>query len=179
MSPEIVLSFKGGYLRPLKPEEVHSGYIAGLNDHEVNRYLEVRHAVQTKQSVIKFVQENQQANDAVLFGIWRDKDQSHCGTLRFHGIQRAKGMAHIGVCVFDKSAWGYHLGSKAISAATKWAIEHFDLRLIQAGAYAENFASQKAFLAAGYSWVYDIPGKFLLNGIPATVKVYVARSDTP
>jgi len=175
MSPEIVLSFNGGHLRPLKTKDIHDGYISGLNDREVNRYLEVRHTVQTEQSVFKFVQDNQQANDAVLFGIWRDGAQSHCGTLRLHGIEQSTGRAHIGVCIFDKSAWGHRIGSKAIASVTKWAISHLNMRDIEAGAYAENIASQKAFLCAGYEWRCDIPGKFVYEGKPTVVKIYVAR----
>lgn len=177
MSPEVVLSIDGGYLRPLKTEDVHLGYILGLNDTEVNRYLEVRHTVQTEHSVVKFVQDNQQANDAVLFGIWRDGDMFHCGTLRLHGIAQTTGSAHIGVCIFDKSAWGQRIGTKAIASATKWAISQLNVGEIEAGAYAENVASQKAFLGAGYEWRCDIPGKFVYEGNPTVVKIYVARKS--
>jgi ribosomal-protein-alanine N-acetyltransferase len=175
MSPEIVLYFHGGHLQPLKTEDIHHSYISGLNDYEVNRYLEVRHAMQTEQSVVKFVLDNQQDNNAVLFGIWRDGVKSHCGTLRLHGIEHSTGSAHIGVCVFDKSAWGHRIGSKAIASATRWAIDHLELRCVEAGVYAENVASQKAFLDAGYEWHCDIPGKFVYEGNPTVVKIYIAR----
>ena len=49
------------------------------------------------------------------------------------------------------------------------------LRWLEAGVYVENIASQKTFLAAGYEWIYDIPGKYILEGKPTTLKVYVAR----
>src|SRR3989304_9790261 len=115
MSPEVVLEFEGGYLRPLKPEDVHPEYVSGLNDPEVNRYLDgVKHATQTEQGVVEFVQYNQQSANALLFGIWQAGDARHCGTVRLHGIERYHKTAHIGVCLFDKSAWGKKLGSKAI-----------------------------------------------------------------
>jgi RimJ/RimL family protein N-acetyltransferase len=175
MNPEIVLVFSGGNLQPLKSEDVHHGYIAGLNDNQVNRYLEVRHVVQTEQSVLKFVRDNQDAKNDVLLGIWRDGDQNHCGTVRLYGIKEVKGSAHIGLCIFDKSAWGHGLGSKAIACVTKWAIEDLDLRWIEAGIYEENIASQKAFLSAGYEWIADIPGKYILDGNPAVIKIYANR----
>jgi len=175
MNPKIVLAFSGGNLQPLKSEDVHHGYIAGLNDNQVNRYLEVRHIVQTEQSVVKFVRDNQQAKNDVLFGIWRDGERYHCGTLRLHGMEGTKRSAHIGLCIFDKSAWGHGLGSKAIACVTKWAIEDLDLRWIEAGIYEENIASQKAFLSAGYEWIADIPGKYILDGNPAVIKIYANR----
>jgi RimJ/RimL family protein N-acetyltransferase len=172
MSPEIVLAFNGGNLQPLKPDNVHNGYILGLNDNQVNRYLEVRHIAQTEQSVLKFVRDNQQAKNEVLFGIWRDGEQYHCGTVRLHGVGDIKRSAHIGLCIFDKSAWGHDLGSKAIACVTKWAIDYLDLKWIEAGIYEENIASQKAFLRAGYEWVADISGKYILDGNPVVVKIY-------
>ena len=175
MNPEIILAFSGGSLRALKSEDIHQGYIAGLNDNQVNRYLEVRHSVQTEQSVLKFIQDNQQARNDVLFGIWRDGQQYHCGTIRLHSAEDLKRSAHIGLCIFDKSAWGHGLGSKAIACVTKWAINDLDLRWIEAGIYEENIASQKAFLSAGYEWIADIPQKYILDGNPAVIKIYAKR----
>lgn len=180
MSPKVVLEFEGGYLRPLKPEDVHPGYVSGLNDPEVNRYLDgVKHATQTEQIVIDFVQHNQQSANGLLFGIWQVGDERHCGTVRLHGIEDYHKTAHIGVCLFDKSAWGKKLGSKAVGAVTRWAFDSLMLRWIEACAYEKNIASQKAFLAAGYEWIYDIPDKYILEGKPTRVKVFVARNSNP
>ncbi len=175
MCPEITLTFNGGYIRALKTGDVHADYVSGLNDQQVNRYLEVRHVVQTEESVINFVQHNQQAKNEVLFGIWRDEKNLHCGTLRLHGIEYTTGKAHIGVCIFDKNAWGYRLGSQAITLVTKWAIDHLNLQWIEAGIYRENIASQKAFLSAGYDWVSDVSGKYSLDGNPTVIKIYAKR----
>jgi RimJ/RimL family protein N-acetyltransferase len=177
LSPEISLEFPGGFLRPLGIEDVHPGYVSGLNDPEVNRYLDgVKRTVQTMQSVTEFVRQNQLAGDAVLFGIWQSGAKLHCGTVRLHGIEQYHKTAHIGICLFDRTAWGNKLGAKAAEAVTRWAFETMGLRWIEAGAYSENIASQKTFLAAGYDWIYDVPDKYLLEGKPTRVKVYAARN---
>jgi RimJ/RimL family protein N-acetyltransferase len=145
----------------------------------VNRYLDgVKLTKQTMQSVIDFVEANAVSTNSVLWGIWQANSERHCGTVRLHGIEHHHKTAHIGVCLFDKNAWGQHLGKKAIACVTQWAIDALGLRWIEAGAYLDNIASQKAFLSAGYSWVFDIPGKYLLEGKPTTVKVFAARNDT-
>ncbi len=36
-------------------------------------------------------------------------------------------------------------------------------------------APHVSFLAAGYEWIYDMPGKYLLEGKPTVVKIYAAR----
>lgn len=178
MSPDTILKFEGGYLRPLKITDVHAGYVSGLNDPEVNRYLDgVKHTKQTTQSVLDFVAANEASINSVLWGIWREGSESYCGTVRLHGIEHYHKTAHIGVCLFDKAVWGQHLGKKAISAVTQWAIDVLGLRWVEAGAYVDNVASQRAFLSAGYSWVFDIPGKYMLEGKPTTVKVFAARKS--
>lgn len=177
MSPDVVLRFEGGYLRPLKMADVHLAYVSGLNDPDVNRYLDgVKRAVQTTQSAIDFVTADEVSPSSVLWGIWQDSATTHCGTVRLQGIEYFHKTAHIGVCLFDKAAWGQRLGQKSISAVTQWAINDLGLRWVEAGAYAENVASQKAFLSAGYSWIFDIPGKYILEGVPAIVKVFAARN---
>lgn len=163
-------------MRPLNLNDVHSGYVQGLNDPDVNRYLEVaKRSTQTLQSVIDFVKSNRDSSNGILWGVWQEGSKFHCGTVRLHGVDIHHRVANIGVCLFDKAAWGKHIGSKAIAAVTGWALDHLKLRWIEAGAYEENSASQKAFLAAGYDWIYDIPGKYLLEGKPTVVKIYAAR----
>ena len=178
MSPDTVLKFDGGYLRSLKTSDVHPSYVSGLNDPEVNRYLDgVKHTKQTTQSVIDFVEANEASTNSVLWGIWQENAKNYCGTVRLHGIENQHKTAHVGVCLFDKNVWGRHLGKKAISAVTQWAIDELGIRWVEAGAYEENIASQKAFLSAGYSWVFDIPCKYILEGRPAIVKVFAAYKE--
>ena len=177
LNPEIVLELAGGYLRPLGLEDLHPGYVSGLNDPNVNRYLDgVNRITQTEKSVAEFVSQNLQSDNAVLFGIWLKGAKHHCGTVRLHGVENHHKTAHIGICLFDRSVWGQKLGSKAVGAVTRWAFDALKLRWVEAGAYSENIASQKTFLAAGYEWIYDIPDKYILEGRPSTVKVYAARN---
>jgi len=74
--------------------------------------------------------------------------------------------------------WGRGLGSHAIRAVTEWAFASLRLRWIEAGAYQQNIASQRALLAAGYKWVFDIPGKYLFEGNPTTVRVFAAKASS-
>ena len=180
MIPDIQLSFTGATLRPLSPNDIHLGYVEGLNDPDVNRYLDgVKRSTQTIQSVIDFVKGNSDSSDCILWGIWQEGEPYHCGTVRLHGINLLHRTANIGVCLFEKNAWGKRIGSKAIDVVTQWALYDLNLRWVEAAAYVDNIASQKAFLAAGYAWIYDIPKKYLLDGIPTTAKVFVARRDMP
>lgn len=177
MTPDVTLAIENGFLRPLDLDDAHQGYADGLNDPVVHRYLDsVKCSTQTVATVRDFIANERASASSVLWGIWLDESVSHIGTVRLHGIEHRHGTAHIGICLFDSRTWGRKIGPQAIRAVTQWAIRELGLRWIEAGAYEANLASQKAFMAAGYSWVFDIPGKYLLDGRPAIVKVYAAHA---
>ncbi|MDP2127598.1 MAG: GNAT family N-acetyltransferase [Pseudohongiella sp.] len=177
MNISVELYFPGGELRTLLPCDVHRGYVDGLNDPEVNRYLDgVRRTLQTTESVTDFVQVNLDSTNGVLWGIWESGHDAHCGTVRLHSIDSYHKTAQIGVCIFDKLTWGKRIGSKAVAAVTEWGLRDFGLRWIEAGAYEQNISSQKAFLSAGYQWEFDLLEKYLFEGKPANVKVFAAKS---
>jgi RimJ/RimL family protein N-acetyltransferase len=173
----LVLSFDGGVAQPLRVEDIHPGYVAGLNDPAVNRYLvTVRGCTQTTDTVTEFVRKNLESDAAILLGVWESGVEKHCGTIRLHQIENHSRTACIGVCLFDKRVWGRGLATGALRAVTAWAFEVLKLRWIEAGMYVENHSSERAFRAAGYEWAYDVADKYLLNGRPAAAKFYAARN---
>lgn len=169
------LIIDNGVLRTLVPEDIHQGYVEGLNDPEVNRYLVgVAQSRQTFKSVEVFVKHSLKASNEVLFGIWNEHDKKHCGTIRLHGIDPYHQTAHIGVCLFDKQAWGKGLATKSIRAVTAWGLNRLGLRWIEAGVYEENRASSKLFERSGYELKYRVSGKYLFRNLPSTVLVYAS-----
>lgn len=170
---ELTLRFPFGTLRPLLAADIHPGYVAGLNDPEVNRFLvNVRNARQTTASVLEFVEQNLLAPDAILFGIWCQGDKLHCGTVRLHNLGLQQDQARIGICVFDRRRWGKGVGTSALRAVSEWACGTLGVTAIEAGVYAENMASQKIFVAAGYEWRKDVADTYERDGRPTTVRFY-------
>lgn len=170
---ELTLRFPFGTLRPLLPADVHPGYVAGLNDPEVNRFLvNVRNARQTTASVLEFVEQNLLAPDAILFGIWCQGDTLHCGTVRLHNLGLQQDQARIGICVFDRRRWGKGVGTSALKTVSEWACGTLGVSAVEAGVYAENMASQKIFVAAGYEWRKDVADTYERDGRPTTVRFY-------
>jgi RimJ/RimL family protein N-acetyltransferase len=175
MTSDIHLPIRGGFLRCMVETDVHQAYVDGLNDPIVNRFMEVRHSAQTLQTVRSFIIENCLSPSSIFFGLWRHGNANHIGTIRLHNINHRYGTADIGVCLFDRRYWGRGLGGAAIETMTRWAIDRYGLRWIEAGIYDANVASQRAFVSAGYVWKFDILGKYLLEGAPAIVKVFAAQ----
>jgi RimJ/RimL family protein N-acetyltransferase len=173
----LTLGFANGLARPLRVEDVHAGYVAGLNDPEVNRYLAgVRERPQTLDTATEYVRQNQEADAAILFGVWETGRAEHCGTVRLYQIEDFNRTAYIGVCLFERRAWGRGLAAGALRAVTEWAFDALKLRWIEAAMHVDNHASERAFRAAGYAWLHDVDGKYLLDGQPTLTRFLVARN---
>lgn len=157
------LAISGGYLQQLEPDDVKDVYVEGLNNPIVNKYLEVRHKVNTLKTVKEFVSANANSEDGVLWGVWIESRNTLIGSLRLHDINLDIGCCSIGVCIFDKSAWGQGLASSSIRSATSWAFNQFNLTKIKAGIHPENLASRNAFLNAGFEFVPETMGNSLIS----------------
>ena len=169
MSPALVLRFRNGFIRPLNAQDVHQGYVDGLNNPFVNRYLEVRHTKQTLGNVAEFVELHEKSSNSFLFGIWINENINHIGTIRLHGINLDPGKCSIGICIFCQSAWGKGIGSMAIREATSFGFNKLGLFSVEAHAYFENLASIRTFLKAGYrrqpDKVKNVAGKLITHAV--------------
>ncbi|MBI3899060.1 MAG: GNAT family N-acetyltransferase [Gammaproteobacteria bacterium] len=172
----VTLNIPQGYLWSLTVDDVHAGYIDGLNDPEVNRYMvAVRQKTQTDDTVRAFVRIDELAPDAVLFGIFHKNSARHCGTVRLHHVNLTDRTADIGICVFDKRVWGQAIGAAAIGSVTQWAFDRLGIQSILAGTYVDNVSSWKAFMKAGYVLEKDVADRYQRDGQPAVVRMLVAR----
>jgi len=177
LTPDVILSFDQGFLKPMVVEDISPAYLEGINDPEVNRYLvNAREQKQSIDLLEYFVKANAEAEDSVLFGIWSKSPTELVGTLRLHAIESVHKTAHIGICVFARKYWGRGIGTAAIATATKWSFSGLNLRWLEAGTYDENIASRKSFMKAGYEKIADIHGKYLFEGEPASINILAAKN---
>jgi [ribosomal protein S5]-alanine N-acetyltransferase len=140
-------------LATLDPDGDHSRYVDWLNDPEVNRYLESRHAVSTAESVRRYVEENNRDGQMVLFGVFEKETNAHIGNVRISAVSWLHGHAQIGLLIGEKDRWRKGYATEMIAAATTSAFEKLKLRKLLAGCYASNVGSMRAFLRCGYQQV--------------------------
>jgi len=180
MHPDTVLVIPNGFLRPICESDVTDEYVSGLNDPQVNQFLEVRHNKQTHYSVSRFIRKNREAADMILWGIWygNGRQKLLVGTVRLHGIDSVVPACNIGICLFKREVWGLGLGTKSIRRVTDWVFGMHDLCSIRAEVNIANFASQQAFLRAGYRYSHSAVIPFSVDPETAFYNVYLAsRND--
>ena len=140
---------ENAFLRPLKVADVTPGYVDGLNDPVVHRYLVgPRRERQTDATVRQFVAANAADPAAILFGLYIGAQLR--GTCRLHDIDPGKGCAHLGISLFDRSIWGQGWGSRVIRAVAEHAVAAYGLSRIVAGIEEDNQASRRSFTKAGF-----------------------------
>lgn len=138
------------HLRSVRPSDATERYVGWLNDPEINRYLEVRFSKQTLEGVKAYVAEMAESRDYAFFAIVLNDGDRHIGNIKIGPINRAHGFADVGIVIGEKDCWGKGYASEAIGLATRYAFETLGLRRLEAGAYAPNAGSAKAFLKAGW-----------------------------
>lgn len=139
------------YLRPLARADCTPVYVGWLQDPEVTRFLEIRHAPQTLETVQAFVDRINASDNEHLFGIFLKADDRHIGNIKIGPIGKIHPVADVTLLLGARECWGQGYGSEAIVAVSHYGIRTFDLSKLTASMYAANEASYRAFLKAGFN----------------------------
>ena len=151
------------FLRCLSEPDVGQKYLGWLNDPEVNKFLEVRHAPPTTiRQLWKSVDAINGSPDSILFGIFLIEGSRHIGNIKLGPINAIHHRSELGLLIGESSEWGKGLASEAISLVCQFANEEFDIRRVLAGCYHSNEGSKRAFLKAGFFLEASIPDFWLL-----------------
>ena len=142
-------------IRPISMDDVNDTYVAWLRDPMVNQYLETRHTDQTLATVGEFVRGILADSSQHLFAICLMPEGQHVGrhvgNIKVGPIKQPHRLADVSLFIGDRDAWGKGVATAAIRLISRFAIETLGLRKLNAGVYAPNTGSAKAFLRAGYT----------------------------
>lgn len=165
MIPEIRLENDHVFVRPLQVPDITEDYVSGLNDPVVNRYLvDVKRTVQTHDSVKDFILLNSESPSCILFGIFKKGDRSLLiGTIRVSGLEFFHCTASLGICLFTRQDWGKGYASQTLAMVKDFLFATFGLHYLEAGVYAKNVGSYKAFAKAGFTEKFRVDLKYRLD----------------
>lgn len=151
-------------LRCLQPAEAGPAYLGWLHDPEVNRYLEVRHALPQQLADLQaFVESVNQSPDSILFGIFL-VNGPHVGNVKLGPVNALHRRADVGIILGDKGQWGRGLASRAIRLISAYAFDQLALQRLSAGCYDSNQGSLRAFVKAGYQHEGTLAGYWQCDG---------------
>ena len=138
-------------LRALEPADLNATYLSWLNDPAVNRYLETRFLPQTMEALQSYWQDHRDDPASPWFAICLQADERHIGNIKLGPIQWLHRRADLSLFIGDRTCWGKGYASEAIAAVRDWAFAELDLQKLNAGIYAGNLGSRRAFEKCGFS----------------------------
>jgi RimJ/RimL family protein N-acetyltransferase len=138
-------------LRSLDASHAAGPYEGWMRDDDVTRYLEIRFAPPDAAALELFINRMNESTDNLLLGLFPSNEpERHIGNIKLGPIDSRHAVAAIGVLIGAKDYWGRGLAGEAVAAVAELAFDDFGLERVEAGFYADNVASQRAFRRAGF-----------------------------
>lgn len=151
-------------LRPLNSNDINATYLSWLNDPSVNAYLETRFLPQTLESLNSYWEEHRDDASNPWFAICLKEDERHIGNIKLGPINWIHRRADVSLFIGDSNCWGSGYATESISALTEWAFVVLDLQKLNAGIYADNIGSCRAFEKCGFELEAKLRSEVFING---------------
>jgi RimJ/RimL family protein N-acetyltransferase len=153
-------------LRSLSAGDAFGPYAAWMRDPEITRFLEVRFAAPDEAALAAYIVRMNGSEDNLLLGLFpQTEPHRHIGNIKLGPIDKNHKSASIGIAIGAKDCWGKGFASQAVAALSDYAFGVLGLERLEAGFYAENEQSQRAFKRAGFVEEGRRRGGRLLDGI--------------
>jgi ribosomal-protein-alanine N-acetyltransferase len=138
-------------LRSLDPSHAHGPYEAWMRDPAVNRFLEVRFGPPDAVALEAYIAKVNASNDNLLLGLFpKIESKRHIGNIKLGPINKHHRAAPVGIAIGAVEFWGRGFATQAILALADYAFSVLKLERLEAGFYAANESSQRAFRRAGF-----------------------------
>ena len=137
-------------LRALEAADINATYLGWLNDKEVSRYLETRFLPQTLEALQSYWEAHRDDPASPWFAICLSADGRHIGNIKLGPIHWLHRRADLSLFIGERACWGKGYASEAIALVRDWAFCELDLQKLNAGIYAGNTGSRRAFEKCGF-----------------------------
>ena len=164
-SPSGFLTSKRIYLREVRAGDVNDNYYRWLNDPEVTRFLEIRYTPHSLEDIRGFVAAMDGKKDEIFLAICLRENDRHIGNIKLGPINPIHRFGDISLLIGAKDCWGKGYATEAIVSMCRFAFAVLNLRKVNAGAYAANTGSIRAFEKAGFSQEGRMKGQYLAGGV--------------
>ena len=145
-----MLSSSRIYLRPVCETDINETYLRWLNNPAVNSYLETRFQPQTLSSLHSYWLSHRDDASSPWFAICLAKQDQHIGNIKLGPINWFHRRGDVSIFIGHQPAWGQGYATEAIKLLSDWAFKSLNLCKLNAGIYAENIGSRRAFEKCGF-----------------------------
>jgi len=165
MSTDIQYSFK-----KLTVDDITDEYIFWLNNPVVNEFLEVRHKVQTIETVSDFLKSFYDQEEKYIWGIYHDIKM--IGTVTLYDLNREEKNVEIGLMIGDTDYWGKLASDSAYKFALGFAFKELDMESATGCCYDDNLGIIFTFKKFGF-----VKGRAKFNSHESVHQWRISRKD--
>jgi len=112
-------------------------YVEWLNDPEVVKYSEQRHAIHTIESCTEYYNSIKESENIFLAIIFKNSNLGHIGNISIT-IDSSNLVADIAIVIGEKLAWGKGVGLEAWSLVMNYLLQYTKIRKVTAGTMSVN-----------------------------------------
>lgn len=147
----IIIKSRSIIIKPLTDDELTKTYISWLNNKETNQYLEVRHEVQTKESVVNYINNLRKRRGLEMFAIFEKKTNVHIGNLTITTYNdNDSGVVDFGLMIGDENSRKRGSGGEVHICFLEFIFSIPNVLRINANVASENKGAIKTLLSVGY-----------------------------
>lgn len=137
-----------------------------MRDPVITRYLEVRFAPPDEAALEAYIAGMNTSTSNLLLGLFpKSEPNRHIGNIKLGPIDARHRTAAIGIAIGATEFWGRGLAAQAVDSVAAYAFAALGLDRLEAGFYAPNEASQRAFRRAGFTEEGRCRGARLCEGL--------------
>jgi ribosomal-protein-alanine N-acetyltransferase len=152
------------YLRGVCLSDADENYYRWMNDDKVTQYLESRFYPHSVESIASYISQVNESSDSVFLAVVAKEKNVHIGNIKIGSINWIHRYADVGIMIGEKAYWGQGLATEAIKLVVDYAFNKLNLRRLEAGCYANNLASIRAFQKAGFTEEGRLKQRYFWNG---------------
>ena len=148
--PNLYIYGKRIFLREVQLSDASKNYCDWLNDPEVNKFLESRFEKWSIKKIKIFITNIKKTSNDLFYAIISRDEGKHIGNIKIGPINKNHNYAEVGILIGDKSSWNKGFATEALKLIVDYAFNKLKIHKLNAGIYANNISSIKAFEKAGF-----------------------------
>ncbi|HXO21555.1 MAG TPA: GNAT family protein [Thermoanaerobaculia bacterium] len=165
-------------LVPLDKERHLENALAWINDPEITAWTLIGDLPLTRFAEVAFFERRGGPEDGEVSFAIETLAGEHIGFSGLHRIDWRNGFAATGTLLGRRDLWGQGYGSDAARVRTRYAFEVLGLRMLISEVMADNVASHRMLLKAGYREVGRLPRRYWKRGAYRDAVILVAERES-
>jgi ribosomal-protein-alanine N-acetyltransferase len=137
-------------LRQLTPSDASERYASWFSDPEVKRYITAASAVPSVDDLREYIAARAGRPDILFLGVHTRDTDTHIGNIKFEPVDRAAGLAMLGIMIGDPAWRGRGAASEVIVGANEWLAANRGIREVVLGVARDNAGAKRAYEKAGF-----------------------------